>query len=130
PRHPARPERADDLGEHRLLVRGLQRQEGRPHAAAGEHGAGPQAGEAEAQPALGDEADAAEVPVVAVVPRLGVLGSGAEVGSANELKRARAAGMGGPLILWDMTPILSGQDRNHVPREKRTATFVPPTCAE
>ena len=43
PRDPARPRRADDVGEHRLLVHRVQHAQGQPHAAGGRHASHPQA---------------------------------------------------------------------------------------
>ena len=87
PRHPAQPGRGDHLGEHRLRLRGLQRPQGRPDPAAGEHDADPQAGEAEAQPGAEPEADPEEVPVLAVVPRQRLLVGRAEVTVSRRVAR-------------------------------------------
>src|SRR5205823_4760222 len=71
--------RVDELGKHRLRLRGVQRPQGRPNSQAGPRGTDSSAGQAEAQPALEPQADATEVPLLAGVPRDGLLGSGVEV---------------------------------------------------
>ena len=50
PRGSQEPGRAEHVGKHRLLLREVQREEGRPHAGAGPHAPDHQAGQAEAQP--------------------------------------------------------------------------------
>ena len=72
-RHPQEPGRQGHVGEPRLLVHPVQRQEGRPHAQAGEHEADHDAQAAQAQPADLDADGARPVLVVEAVPRQRVL---------------------------------------------------------
>jgi outer membrane receptor protein involved in Fe transport len=79
PRGPPQPGRYQHLGEHRLRLCQLQRQEGRPDAEAGQHAPDSQAGEAETQPDAEPEAHTEEVPVVADVHRQRLLERRTEV---------------------------------------------------
>ena len=62
------PGRQEHVGQHRLLLREVQRQEGRPHARAGPHAPDHQAGQAEAQPGDQHPPGRRAVPELEAVP--------------------------------------------------------------
>ena len=73
------PGRQEHVGKHRLLLREVQREEGRPHARAGAHAPDHQAGEAEAQPGDQHPPGRRAVLELEAVPGYGVLDGRAEV---------------------------------------------------
>src|SRR5262249_11739572 len=128
-------------GSHRLRLRELQRQEGRPHAEGRASELNPQAGKAKAQPDVEPEANPPEIPVLEDLPRHGVLVGGVEVkipitqARRRVLEPAGSCGFSSPSsVLAAQRPALDWRaaPRAHAPRSAARPASDPasPRCAQ